>query len=158
MVHGVWGGVDAVAEPRRDVYPGAVAGEGAVAWPGQGGGNSIVGRELTMSMQEVVMIDAEEPEEWSGAETVDVPVVGVIGKGRIERLFCRLAQAYVRDEEMPKVEFCAQARRLFTDEDEEGVLLCGLTGFEHVCLFDAPRDPQWALLREMVDGLAERDA
>lgn len=68
------------------------------------------------------------------------PVIGVVGEGRIERLFCRLAHLEAAGTHHASPRIC--------NEQVNGY--CGLTGFTCPCLFAEPHDPQWDRIRESV--------
>jgi hypothetical protein len=95
-------------------------------------------------MEAVVAASAEDPQ--APPNEVDVPISGTVGTGRVERLFCALAHEFLRGE-TAEVEYCSQRRGQ----------MCGLTGYEQVCLFEVPQDPQWNRIRELIDRRAGMD-
>ena len=72
-------------------------------------------------------------------ETVRIPVTGQVGQSPIERAFCKLAHAFLREDVGP-IEYCA-----FRIGDS-----CGLAAGMAPCLFDDPDDPLWAVIEQSV--------
>lgn len=73
-----------------------------------------------------------------------IPVNGSIGRGKVERLFCRLARQVVKRQGIvcwvEALENCPHYCSTY----------CGMTGYEHDCLFLHPGDPQWETIRRSV--------
>ena len=73
-------------------------------------------------------------------ERVRIPITGQVGQYPIERTFCKLAHAFLREQDLGPIEYCA-----YRIDDA-----CGLTGGLAPCLFDDPDDPQWAVIEQSV--------
>jgi hypothetical protein len=69
-----------------------------------------------------------------------VPVLGVIGGSKCERLFCDLAHEAAHGETVSHEE-CSQLR--------DG--MCGLTNYAYHCLFSDLDDPQWLAIRRSIE-------
>lgn len=71
-------------------------------------------------------------------DLVQVHVAGTVGEGCCERLFCKLAHQAVGEDARVLRDGCAHL------DDEGG--LCGLTGYQHKCLFADQDSSDWQVI------------